>query len=140
MMNNIHQVVFLFVTFWGSFIIKTHSWTNIKSTSYSSRSWLQASVGKVAVCGANGKTGKKVVQLLLNKKQSVQAITRSGLFSEGGSGSKLLTVVAGDVSNSESIRAALKGVDACIFTASASKEGGKLQLHFFRLFTYFMKL
>ena len=83
----------------------------------------------LAVCGANGKTGRKTVTLAL-KKGTVKAITTSGVFNTEGlniSNPKNLINVAGNVQELDGLMNALKGCDAAIFTASASKTGGTPQ-------------
>ena len=84
----------------------------------------------LAVCGANGKTGRKAVTLALKKGKTVKAITTGGVFNTEGlniSDSKNLINIAGNVQDQEGLMTSLKGCDAAIFTASASKTGGTPQ-------------
>lgn len=93
---------------------------------------LQVPQKVIAVVGANGKTGRKVVDLSLTRDIETVAITRTGLFDAVASlrsatkSSQIdkLKVRAADVTDPATLAQALKGVDACIFAASASKEGG----------------
>lgn len=83
----------------------------------------------IAVCGANGKTGKKAVVLATKKGLPVKAITTSGVFNTEGLevDTKKLTNLAASVKDLEGLKVALQGCDAAIFTASASKTGGTPQ-------------
>ena len=93
---------------------------------------LQVPQKVIAVVGANGKTGRKVVDLSLTRDIETVAITRTGLFdavtslrsATKSSQIDKLKVRAADVTDPATLVQALKGVDACIFAASASKEGG----------------
>jgi len=82
----------------------------------------------VLVIGANGKTGRKVVETALKQGSEVVAVTRTGALVEppAYSLSKKLSVVCGDVTSSSSLSRLLdKGsADAVVYCASASKEGG----------------
>jgi len=84
----------------------------------------------LGVVGANGKTGKKAVTFALNKGSTVKAITTAGVFNTEGltiSNPKNLINVAGNVQDVNGLMTSLKGCDAVIFTASASKTGGTPQ-------------
>jgi uncharacterized protein YbjT (DUF2867 family) len=75
------------------------------------------------VIGANGKTGTKCVQLLLEKSIPVRATSRSGIY-DSESSSPLLMPMVCDVTNPPTVETAVKGTRAVIFAASASKAGG----------------
>ena len=84
----------------------------------------------LAVVGANGKTGRKAVSLALKKGNTVKAITTAGVFNTEGlniSNTKNLINVAGNVQDANGLMTSLKGCDAAIFAASASKTGGTPQ-------------
>jgi len=83
---------------------------------------------RVAVLGANGRTGRRVVDAALRKGYETVAVTRSGELAQPPSYSKtdLLTCLKGDVCNPSSIDLG-QGVDAVFFCCSASKEGGTPQ-------------
>ena len=91
--------------------------------------WLLASGGdalRVVVVGANGRTGRKVVDVSLRKGYETVAVTRSGELAQPSySTASLLTTLAGDVGNPASLQ--LSAADAVVFCASASKEGGTPQ-------------
>eukprot|EP01035_Chromulina_nebulosa_P016852 gene16852-22338_t len=82
----------------------------------------------VSVIGANGRTGRKIVNIALTKGWKVNAVTRSGNFIDISniSNSKNLNQVAGDITGGsyKQLTSSLKGSNAVIFAASASKEGG----------------
>lgn len=81
---------------------------------------------RVMVIGANGNTGKKVVNIALRKGADVVAVTRSGELAEVPTYSlakNKLKCIAGDVTSPQSITLS-KDIDAVIYCASASKEGG----------------
>jgi len=86
---------------------------------------------RVLVIGANGKTGKKVVETALKRDCDVVAVTRGGTLAEppAYSLSKRLSVVCGDVTSSSSLSKLIsKGsADAVVYCASASKEGGSAE-------------
>jgi uncharacterized protein YbjT (DUF2867 family) len=86
---------------------------------------LCASALKIAVVGANGKTGIRCVQIASKQKISVNAVTRNGTLSSEFLKPSAVKVLQGDVRDVNSLLPAFKGVDAVIFAASASKEGGK---------------
>lgn len=74
---------------------------------------------RVAVLGANGRTGKPVVEQLLERGYKVRAMVRdpaaaAGAFPAG------VEVVAGDVREPKQLAAALKGVKYVISTIGAS--------------------
>jgi len=92
---------------------------------------LQVPQKVIAVVGATGKTGWKVVDLSLTRGIETVALTRTGLFDADRLRSAAksnqidkLKVRATDVTDPATLALGLKGVDACIFAASASKEGG----------------
>ncbi|MBN8581100.1 MAG: NAD-dependent epimerase/dehydratase family protein [Anaerolineae bacterium] len=72
---------------------------------------------KVLVTGATGFTGSRVVPLLLNSGYQVRCLTRA---TSDRSPLSALTVewAAGDLSNAETLTAALRGVDALVNIAS----------------------
>lgn len=79
------------------------------------------------VIGANGKTGTKCVQDILNRGMAVKASSRSGVYYETeGSENKnpLLLPTVCDVTIPSTIDSTVKGTRAVIFAASASKQGG----------------
>ena len=85
----------------------------------------------VAVIGANGKTGRKIVELLVNSNIPTSALTRDGLFNPEQlqlhiDGTKLdkLNVNKADVRDLINLVNVLKSSHVCIFAASASKHGG----------------
>jgi len=82
---------------------------------------------RLMVVGANGKTGAKVVETAAKKGIDVTAVTRSGTLLNPPSFSlaRKIKVVKGDVTAPSTI--ILKGMDAVVFCASASKEGGTAQ-------------
>ena len=82
------------------------------------------------VIGANGKTGTKCVQDILNRGMSVRASSRGGIYyepesdSSDGKKNPLLLPTVCDVTIPSTVNAAVKGARAVIFAASASKQGG----------------
>ena len=79
---------------------------------------------RIMVLGANGATGKRCVDLALRRGMDVTAVTRSGELADPPTFSlaKRLTTIKGDVKDLSTLP--MQGVDACIFCASQSKEGG----------------
>jgi uncharacterized protein YbjT (DUF2867 family) len=78
------------------------------------------------VIGANGKTGTKCVQGLLERNIPVRATSRSGVYFDEDPDTKnprLMPTVC-DVTNPSTIETAVQGTRAVIFAASASKAGG----------------
>ena len=74
-----------------------------------------------AVIGAGGPVGTLCVQQLLDAGNVVRAIVRSPeKFERSGIKADKLEVTAGDVTTTASIRAALQGVDSCIFAAAGA--------------------
>ncbi|MBN8658036.1 MAG: NAD(P)H-binding protein [Anaerolineae bacterium] len=72
---------------------------------------------KVLVTGATGFTGSRVVPLLLNSGYQVRALTRA--TSDGSPLANMdVECATGDLSNAESLTAALRGVDALVNIAS----------------------
>jgi len=80
---------------------------------------------RVTVIGANGKTGRRVVEVALKKGFEVVAVTRSGELTPPLS-AKGLQLASGDVTKLETLtdKSYMANTDAIFFTASASKEGG----------------
>lgn len=85
------------------------------------------------VIGANGRTGTKIVQDILNRGFPVRATSRSGVYNGDitqqvadtkKESEKLLVPMVCDVTDASTIRSALDGTRAVIFAASASKAGG----------------
>jgi uncharacterized protein YbjT (DUF2867 family) len=77
------------------------------------------------VIGANGRTGTKCVQGLLDRQIPVRATSRSGLYTEDpDSKNPLLIPTICDVTIQSTIESAVVGSKAVIFAASASKAGG----------------
>ena len=88
-----------------------------------------ASNGSAPFCviGANGRTGTKCVQRLLQKNIPVRATSRGGIYNEGvpeGLQQSLLSPTICDVTDPSTIATAVSGTRAVIFAASASKAGG----------------
>lgn len=84
-----------------------------------------AETGPFCVIGANGKTGTKCVQGLLERNIPVRATSRSGIYAEDPeSKNPFLSPLICDVTNPSTIEAAIQGTNAVIFAASASKSGG----------------
>lgn len=86
--------------------------------------------GRIAVVGANGSTGRKVVKLAIQNRIQVTAMTRTGRFIDenefagDAEQDSLLHNLRCDVKDRESLTLALRGANACVFAASASKSGG----------------
>jgi uncharacterized protein YbjT (DUF2867 family) len=88
------------------------------------------------VIGANGKTGTKCVQGLLDRKIPVRATSRSGVYitnnnmedpeeqPQNNNKNPLLKPMVCDVTNPSTMDAVVQGARAVIFAASASKAGG----------------
>lgn len=78
------------------------------------------------VIGANGKTGTKCVQGLIERNIPVRATSRSGVYIDDDADSKnpLLMPMVCDVTNPSTVETAVRGTRAVIFAASASKNGG----------------
>ena len=88
-------------------------------------SWAADESLPFCVIGANGKTGTKCVQEILQKGLPVKATSRSGVYYEAGDESnKLLVPTICDVTVPSTIDSAIQGSRAVIFAASASKQGG----------------
>ncbi|KAG7353757.1 NmrA family protein [Nitzschia inconspicua] len=75
------------------------------------------------VIGANGRTGTKCVQELLERGLPVRATSRSGVYNAGSSSNLLIPTVC-DVTQPSTIAEAVQGTRSVIFAASASKQGG----------------
>jgi NAD(P)H-binding len=78
------------------------------------------------VIGANGRTGTKCVQEILERGLAVKATSRSGVYSNDGlvASNHLLVPTVCDVTQPSTIASAVQGTRAVIFAASASKQGG----------------
>jgi NAD(P)H-binding len=89
-------------------------------------SWASDDVGSpFCVIGANGKTGTKCVQYILNRGLPVRASSRSGTYNDDvATKSPLLIPTVCDVTVPSTVEAAVQGTRAVIFAASASKQGG----------------
>ena len=75
----------------------------------------------IAVLGAGGPTGKLCVQQLLDVGTRVRAVVRSPATYKGAfAADPALEIVTGDVTDPESLSAALDGVTGIIFAASSS--------------------
>jgi len=75
----------------------------------------------IAVLGAGGPSGKLCVQQLLDVGASVRAVVRSPANYKGAfADDPALEIVKGDVTDRESLSAALEGVTGIIFAASSS--------------------
>lgn len=81
---------------------------------------------KIAVIGANGRTGSRCVSIASKKGAKVTAITRSGFLNEDNVAKSVrgVNLASADVKDLRTLATAFKGCDAVIFAASASKEGG----------------
>ena len=91
---------------------------------------LRLSMSSITVIGANGKTGSKIVKLAVKKGWKTTAVTRSGVYQKDEWNPKLTLTnnVAADITkNDEVLKSAIKASKACVFAASASKEGGNPQ-------------
>ena len=91
-----------------------------------------------AIVGANGRTGALCVTACLERNLPVRALTRSGSWTapplvDGTTpaidpvSNPLLTVVACDIKDTNALQQSLKGCQAVIYAASASKNGGNSQ-------------
>jgi uncharacterized protein YbjT (DUF2867 family) len=79
------------------------------------------------VIGANGKTGTRCVQGLIERNIPVRATSRTGVYdglAPEGAKSSILSPMVCDVTDQATIEPAIKGVQAVIFAASSSKAGG----------------
>lgn len=76
---------------------------------------------EIAVIGAGGGTGQKCVDRLLEQSKSVKAIVRDAAKYQGlWDSNDKLSIIAGDVTDPQSIEAALTGVKSIIIACSAS--------------------
>lgn len=96
-----------------------------------SSSTSSSTLSTVAVIGANGKTGRKIVELLVNSSISTLALTRDGLFNPNQlqlhiDNTKMdkLNINKADVKDLINLVEVLKTSHICIFAASSSKYGG----------------
>ncbi|MBN1117570.1 MAG: NAD(P)H-binding protein [Bacteroidales bacterium] len=78
------------------------------------------SIGKIVVFGGTGHYGRKIVQKLIAKEQSVRVLTRN-TESAGKILGEKVELIQGDVTNQETIEASLKGVSCVIISLSAMK-------------------
>jgi uncharacterized protein YbjT (DUF2867 family) len=79
----------------------------------------------VAILGAGGPVGKECVDQLLSAGKSVRAIVRTPSKYEGTLKARdNLEVVKGDVTNKDSLEAALAGTKGIIFAAAGSSYFG----------------
>lgn len=91
----------------------------------------------IAILGANGRTGTLCVTACLSRGIPVRALTRSGAWNPPLLGSNsnedessllsnnpLLTVSACDVKDPQALANGLRGCQAVVYAASASKQGG----------------
>ena len=85
-------------------------------------SWAAESL-PFCVIGANGKTGTRVVQECIASGFPVKATSRGGVYNDVVESSLLMPTVC-DVTNLDTVKAAVEGTRAVIFAASASKQGG----------------
>jgi len=85
---------------------------------------LAADARPFCVIGANGKTGTKCVQELVEMGIPVLATSRSGVYNGGMDNNPLLSPTVCDVTNLSTIETSIEGARAVIFAASASKAGG----------------
>ena len=79
------------------------------------------------VIGANGKTGTRCVEGLIERNIPVRATSRTGVYNglaPEGAKSSILSPMVCDVTDPTTIEPAIKGVQAVIFAASSSKAGG----------------
>lgn len=99
------EVILILLSLYSSFIIVANS-------------------KRVVVLGANGQTGRRCVELALKRGYETIAVTRSGDLADlpSYSLSKSLKTCKGDVKDLSN--ANWEAVDAVIYCASASKEGG----------------
>ncbi len=80
---------------------------------------------KVLVVGANGKIGKKLVDLLQNEnKHAVRAMVRSEEQSEAYANKGIETVLANLEGSVDELAEAMKGCDAIVFTAGSGGSTG----------------
>ncbi|KAL3893152.1 MAG: hypothetical protein SGARI_008350, partial [Bacillariaceae sp.] len=75
------------------------------------------------VIGSNGRTGTRVVQECIAHGFPVKATSRGGVYSDAIESSLLMQTVC-DVTNLDTVKAAVQGTRAVIFAASQSKQGG----------------
>lgn len=85
---------------------------------------IAADVRPFCVIGANGKTGTKCVQELVEMGIPVRATSRSGVYNGGIDGNPNLVTSVCDVTKVDTIRSSVEGARAVVFAASASKAGG----------------
>jgi len=78
----------------------------------------------ICVIGANGKTGSECVDACISRGINVRATSRGGVYTGEYSSEQFLSTAPCDVTISSTVDAAIKGSQAVIFAASASKAGG----------------
>lgn len=83
--------------------------------------------GAVVVLGSNGQTGKLIVNLLSKANVAVQPTFARNPPADSPKGSSILEAKVADVTNPESLAAAVSGASAVIFASSASKKGGNAE-------------
>ncbi len=83
--------------------------------------------GSIVVLGSNGQTGKIIVNLLAQQGIKVTPTYARTPPSSAPSGSAIQEAKVADVTDQESLTAAVAGASAVIFAASASKKGGNAE-------------
>lgn len=83
---------------------------------------------KLTIIGANGKSGRKIVDLGLKKGFEVRSVTRKGFDGNISSSNSYFKNICCDITKlSVELNEAIQGSDAVIFAASASSKGGNAQ-------------
>lgn len=93
---------------------------------------IDSSSTTITVVGANGRTGRKIVNFSIRKGWKVNAVTRGGSYldedylitKDNFANIKADITFKEDLITNENLATALKSSAACIFAASASKDGG----------------
>ena len=83
--------------------------------------------GSIVVLGSNGQTGKIIVNLLAKQGVKVTPTYARTPPSSVPSGSTVESAKVADVTDQDSLMAAVAGASAVIFAASASKKGGNAE-------------
>lgn len=96
----------------------------VPTLSLSKEAACASDVRPFCVIGANGKTGTKCVQELVNRGIPVRATSRSGFYNGGADNNLQLSQMVCDVTKLSTIESSIEGARAVIFAASASKAGG----------------
>jgi uncharacterized protein YbjT (DUF2867 family) len=81
----------------------------------------------VVVLGSNGQTGKLIVQLLAKDNVPVRPTFARTPPTDLPSGSSVLDAKVADVTNIDTLTAAVAGASAVIFASSASRKGGNAE-------------